>query len=192
MPARSMSTASSVDAPWVQLQYLCVGCLVFGDDRCGDAAAFVDLNPPALRPRPNIGRVATVARRSCLASPAPCLPRMLDVAVEGPPHLRCVLLRQVDLICAAIDGEADSLVRLRAVEIIHHLDCALWAHLAPPRHRLQSQCKGPDQGAAPEPLPERTLSRPQPPRLSPALQRPSATVLPRAHRLDDHVGAVVG
>ena len=38
-------------------------------DRCGDPAALVDLNTPALRPRPDIGRVATVARRSCLAGP---------------------------------------------------------------------------------------------------------------------------
>jgi hypothetical protein len=40
---------------------------------------------------------------------------MLDVTVKGSAYRGGVALRQIDLICSAIDGEANSRIRLRAV-----------------------------------------------------------------------------
>jgi hypothetical protein len=43
---------------------------------------------------------------------------MLDIALEGSAHRGRVALRQVNLVCNAIDGEADSRVCGAAVQVI--------------------------------------------------------------------------
>jgi hypothetical protein len=55
---------------------------------------------------------------------------MLDIASEVPAHLRCVLLREVNLIGGAIDTEGDRLGRLRAVDVVSQLNCDPLSHCA--------------------------------------------------------------
>ena len=89
-----------------------VGLVVLGDDGCRDASSLADLDALLLRPFTHGRRVVTVMTWPAGAT-ATCRPAcVLDIPAEVPAYLRCVLLRQVDLVCGAIDGEANCRVCL--------------------------------------------------------------------------------
>jgi hypothetical protein len=88
------------------------GLLVSGDDRCRDASSLADLDAVLLRPFTHGRRVVTVPTGPAGATAA-CRPAcVLDIPAEVPAYLRRVLLRQVDLVRGAIDGEANCRVCL--------------------------------------------------------------------------------
>ena len=93
-------------------------------DRCGDPAALVDLNTPALRPRPDIGRVATVARRSCLAGPTRTglegNSRGNPVMSHGPHGPDKLLIRPVEGGQAGAGSTRDTSLTRHATKTVRH------------------------------------------------------------------------
>src|SRR3954451_10462169 len=63
--------------------------------------------------------------RSPSAATAACLSGSVDVGGEGATELRGVVVRQVDLVTAAVEREVKGARRFRSVEVVDEPDCRL-------------------------------------------------------------------
>ena len=108
------------------------GGLVLRYDRLRDPAAVRDRHTVGAGPHPQLDKIEVALRLRAVACRLPASasrrrtrPALassgVDIALEGLAERRGVLLRQVDLVARAVQGERDRLSGLAAVEIINQL-----------------------------------------------------------------------
>src|SRR4051794_12427711 len=97
-------------------------------DLGGDPAAVGHVEAVVTRPGPDVRRAGSAGGTASAATAARGPTGVADVRRDGVAQLGCVLRAQVDLVLLAVEGEADRLLGLAAVDVVDQDDVHLLRH----------------------------------------------------------------